>query len=73
MGLCADSRSDGGPCRACGQLLSDAAVVHRRWRKIRSGEHIGAREEFVYLRCACGERRRLLWAVGMVPARVTVQ
>lgn len=63
----ADLRADGGGCRACGAPLANAHVLSRSWCKIRSGEWIGDRGEYVTLRCACGRTTRLLWAVSMAP------
>ena len=73
MGVRADLRSDFGACRNCGQPLGDGAVVRRRQQQIRSGEHIGARGEYIDLRCACGGQRQILWAVDMAPVRASVR
>ncbi len=63
----AELRSDGNRCFTCNASLGDATVISRSWCKIRSGEWIGDRGEYVTLRCGCGRKVRLLWAVNMEP------
>ena len=63
----AELRSDGHRCYDCGAPLAGARVLSRSWRKIRSGEWIGSRGEFVTLACACRSRVRMLWGVSMEP------
>lgn len=62
-----DLRADRDCCYSCGALLANAPVFSRSWCKIRSGEWIGSRGEYVTLRCGCGRRVRLLWAVNIAP------
>ena len=64
----AELRANAGRCYGCGASLAAAHLVRRSWRKIRSGDWIGSRGEYVTLVCVCGRRIRLMRAVNMSEA-----
>ena len=67
MMMRAELGSDRARCYGCGALLVAATTVSRSSFKVRSGEWIGSLGEHVTVRCACGRRVRLLWAVNIGP------
>ena len=62
----------GKACRICGRPLSDAKVLHRRYRKMRSGAGLGVRIALYRLHCECGHTLTKQGNVVSVPLQTRV-